>query len=273
MAVSALLEGDETLGLRPTLEMIRRNVELEARLIDDLLDVTRIGRGDTAPRPPDRDAHDAVRQAVHICVGEIEQGRIVLESDLAAVEHYVEADPTRLQQIIWNLIKNATKFTPGGGSIVVRSSNQPAPRPGDRPRLVIEVADDGAGIEAEALTRIFEAFEQGEASPRHRGGLGLGLAIGRSLAELMAASSPRPARGRDAAARSVSSYPRSPHPIVVKPPSGSGTVPCRQSRGLKILLLEDNKDTLKSIALGARCPRSHGNNGRAAFGGASGSGR
>ena len=78
MAVSALLDGDEMLGLRPTLEMIRRNVELEARLIDDLLDVTRIGRGTLHLDPPAVDAHDAVRQAVHICIGEIEQGRIAL---------------------------------------------------------------------------------------------------------------------------------------------------------------------------------------------------
>ncbi len=254
MAVSALLEGDEMLGLRPTLEMIRRNVELEARLIDDLLDVTRIGRGTLHLDRRIVSAHDAVRQAVHICVGEIEQGGIALESDLAAVEHYVEADPTRLQQIIWNLIKNATKFTPGGGSIVVRSSNQPCPRPGERPRLVIEVADDGVGIEAEALTRIFEAFEQGEASPRHRGGLGLGLAIGRSLAEAhggqLTAASPGPGRGSTFRLE----LPTIASPIVVKPPSGSGTDPLPTSRGLKILLLEDNKDTLKSIAsaLGAR---------------------
>ena len=82
MAVSALLDGDEMLELRPTLEMIRRNVELEARLIDDLLDVTRIGRGTLHLDTRTVDAHDAVRQAVHICQGEIEQGRIALESDL-----------------------------------------------------------------------------------------------------------------------------------------------------------------------------------------------
>src|SRR5262249_28226017 len=93
MAVSALLDGDETLSLRPTLEMIRRNVELEARLIDDLLDVTRIGRGTLPLDPRPVDAHDAIRQAIHICLGEIDQGRIALESDLTATEHCVEADP------------------------------------------------------------------------------------------------------------------------------------------------------------------------------------
>ena len=254
MAVSALLDGDEMPGLRPTLEMIRRNVELEARLIDDLLDVTRIGRGTLHLDPRTVDAHDAVRQAVYICLGECEQGRIALGSHLTAAEHFVEADPARLQQIIWNLIKNATKFTPPGGSIAVRSSNRPPPRPGDRPRLVIEVADDGAGIEPEALTRIFEPFEQGEVSPRHRGGLGLGLAIGRSLAEAhggqLTAASLGPGRG----STFLLELPTVTAPAVVKQPSDSATDLLPRSRGLKILVVEDNKDTLHCIAtaLGAR---------------------
>src|SRR6185295_6162818 len=98
------------------------------------LDVTRIGRGTLHLDPRIVDAHDVVLQAVHICLGEIEQGRIALGSDLTADEHHVEADPARLQQIIWNLIKNATKFTPPGGSIAVRSRNRPASEPGGRPR-------------------------------------------------------------------------------------------------------------------------------------------
>jgi len=254
MAVSALLDGDETLGLRPTLEMIRRNVELEARLIDDLLDITRIGRGTLRLEPRTFDAHDAVRQAVHICSGEIEQGRIALLSELTASEHFVEADPARLQQIIWNLIKNATKFTPPGGSIAVRSSNGHVPKPGGRPRLVIEVADDGAGIEAEDLTRIFEPFEQGEVSSYRRSGLGLGLAIGRSLAEAhggrLTAASLGPGRGSSF----LLDLPTITRPSVVKPPSGSVAAPLARSTGLKILVVEDNKDTLKYIAmvLGAR---------------------
>ena len=254
MAVSALIDGDENLVLRSTLEMIRRNVELEARLIDDLVDVTRIGRGTLRLDSRTVDAHDAVRQAVHICRGEIEQGRISLESDLTAAEHYVEADPARLQQIMWNLIKNATKFTPPGGSIAVRSRNQPPLGPGGRPRLVIEVADDGAGIEAEALTRIFQPFEQGDVSPRQRSGLGLGLAIGRSLAEAhggrLTAASPGPGRGSNF----VLELPTVARPAVVKPPSDSATPPLPRSSGLKILLVEDNKDTLKyiALALGAR---------------------
>jgi CheY-like chemotaxis protein len=116
------------------------------------------------------------------------------------------------------------------------------------------VADDGAGIGAEALTRIFEPFEQGDVSPRHRGGLGLGLAIGRSLAEAhggrLTASSPGVGRGSSF----LLELPTVARPAAVKPPSGSGTPPLPRSRGLRILLVEDNKDALKYIAwvLGAQ---------------------
>jgi PAS domain S-box-containing protein len=249
MAVSALLEGDEMFGLRPTLEMIRRNVELEARLIDDLLDVTRIGRGTLRLDTRSVDAHDAVRQAVQTCLGEIEEGRITLRSELTATEHYVEADPARLQQIVWNLIKNATKFTAPGGSIAVRSSNRLPPMRVDRPSLVIEIADDGAGIEVENLTRIFEPFEQGDASPHHRGGLGLGLAIGRSLAEAHGGQLTAASLGAGQGSSFVLELPTIDRPSVQKPISGPPTAPPAPLRGLKILVVEDNKDTLRSIAL------------------------
>src|SRR5262249_30907153 len=184
MAVTALLEDDAVPGLRPTLEMIRRNIELEARLIYDLLDVARIGRGALRLDPRTVDAHEVVLRAVDVCRGEIDEGRIALGLDLGARDHHVEADPARLQQIIWNLLKNATRFTPPDGTITVRSCNPIAAQPGGRPRLLIEVADTGMGIEAEVLPRIFKTFAQGEICPGRRGGLGLGLAIGRSLAEV-----------------------------------------------------------------------------------------
>jgi CheY-like chemotaxis protein len=244
------------LGLYPMLQMIRRNVDLEARLIDDLLDITRIGHGTLRLELRAVDVHDAVSQAVHICLGEIEQGRIGLKSDLAAAEHYVEGDSARLQQIIWNLIKNATKFTPPGGTIVVRSRNRPDPKPGGRTRLVIDVVDGGAGIETTALARIFEPFEQGEISTRHRSGLGLGLAIGKSLAEAhggrLTATSAGPGRGSTFELE----LPTILQPAVTKSTSGSAAGPLPRSGGLKILVVEDNKDTLNYLALVLRA-RGH----------------
>jgi signal transduction histidine kinase/ActR/RegA family two-component response regulator len=248
--VSAMLDDNHHPALRPMLEMIRRNVELEARLIDDLLDVTRIGRGTLRLVPRTVDAHDVIREAVDICRGEIEESRITLELDLSASEHFVEADPARLQQIVWNLVKNATKFTLPGGTITVRSGNEDDLKPEGRPRLVIGVSDTGVGIEAEDLPRIFDVFEQGPVSPRPRSGLGLGLAISRSLTEahggLLTAFSPGPAQG----STFVLELPTVAAPsVAAKPPSESPEADRPHSSGLRILLVEDNKDTLMYLAL------------------------
>jgi signal transduction histidine kinase/ActR/RegA family two-component response regulator len=250
-AVSAMLEKGEAPEIRPTLAMILRNIELEARLIDDLLDVTRIGRGTFRLDPVTLDAHEVVRQAVDICLSEIEDGGITLSLELSAADHHVEADPSRLQQIVWNLLKNAVKFTPGGGTVVVRSRNLEAPGPAGRPALAIEVADTGVGIGAESLDRIFEAFEQGEASSRRRSGLGLGLAIGRSLAEAhggrLTAQSPGPGRG----STFVLELPTVARPeVAARPPSGPADPPTPSTaRKLRVLLVEDNKDTLNYLTL------------------------
>jgi signal transduction histidine kinase/CheY-like chemotaxis protein len=256
MAVTALLDGDECPGLGPTLEMIRRNVELEARLIDDLLDVIRIGRGVLRLESRTVDVHDATRQATRTCRGEIDEGGIALGGDLAAEEHYVKGDPVRLQQIVWNLLKNATRFTPTGGAITVRSRNRTDPGADGRPRLVIEVADDGVGIGAEALPRIFEPFEQGEASPRPRSGLGLGLAIGRSLAEAHGGRLTAASAGPGLGSTFVLELPTVPRPVVEGPPPGPvGPRPPRPA-SLRVLLVEDNKDTREYLALVLRA-RGH----------------
>ncbi len=108
---------------RQPLEIIRRNVELEARLIDDLLDVTRISRGKLQLSLQTVDVHRTMRLALEICQREIDEKRLKVELELRARLHHVRADPARLQQIFWNLLKNAVKFTPQGKRIVVRSIN------------------------------------------------------------------------------------------------------------------------------------------------------
>ena len=253
--VSAMLDADDVPEIRPTLEMIRRNVELEARLIDDLLDVTRIGRGTLRFDPCTVDAHNVVRQAVEICRGDLEESRITLTLELSASDHLVEADPARLEQILWNLLKNSTKFTLPGGAITVRSGVAAGSKSDDRPRLVIEVADTGVGIEAEDLSRIFEAFEQGSISPRHRTGLGLGLAISRSLAEAHGGRLTAVSPGSGQGSTFVLELPTvKPPAVAAKPRSGSHDPHLPQSQGLRILLVEDNKDTRHYLALvlGAR---------------------
>ena len=121
LAVTAMLERpEEPEQLRATLEMIRSNINLQARLIDDLLDVMRIVQGKMPLHWEVADGHRLIEQAIAICRGEVLGKGLRTELNLAAVEHHVNADPARLQQVFWNLIKNAVKFTPAGGTIAIR---------------------------------------------------------------------------------------------------------------------------------------------------------
>ena len=170
------LDGDGELAR--DIRMIRRNIELEALLIDDLLDVTGIARGKIAIRHRVLDLHEKVLHVLDNCRGDAEVRGVRLESRLDASEHFADGDPARLQQVLWNVVKNAIKFTPAGGKVSVRSESA---GPG---RIRLTVADTGIGIRAEKLASIFDAFEQGEATITRRfGGLGLGLAISKAFVE------------------------------------------------------------------------------------------
>lgn len=202
-------EGDTPTQARRALEVIRRNVELEARLIDDLLDITRIRSGKLQLNLQPVDVHRVIELAVEITRQEIAEKGLRLELRLEAARHHALADPARLQQVFWNLIKNSVKFTPAGRQITIRTEDVSAPAPAPDPaegngasepperieRVGIEVSDEGIGIAPELLGRIFNAFDQGQtAITRKFGGLGLGLAISRAMVEAhggtLAASSP-----------------------------------------------------------------------------------
>jgi two-component system, chemotaxis family, CheB/CheR fusion protein len=157
------------------LEMVCRNVELEARLIDDLLDLTRIARGKLKLNLRKSDAHDLLGHAMEIVRDEISSRKLKLSVELNASDHIVLADASRLQQVFWNLLKNASKFTPRQGAVTVRTFN-PQPQ-----ALFVEISDTGIGIEPSDLEKIFEAFEQGS---NRREGLGLGLAISKAIVEM-----------------------------------------------------------------------------------------
>src|SRR5512135_312783 len=166
-------------GLRQEIGIIRRNVEAEARMIDDLLDLTRAARGQIELHPEVVDVHAALRDALGSGQAEAEAKGLVVAQDLRADRHFVRADPARLRQILWNLIGNAVKFTPRGGRIALGTADD------ESGRVAIRVSDTGVGIEPAALARIFDAFEQGQRTlERGHGGLGLGLAIAKALAEL-----------------------------------------------------------------------------------------
>ncbi len=206
-------EEDAPAQARRALEVIRRNVELEARLIDDLLDITRIRSGKLQLNLQPLDVHRVIELAVEITRQELEDKGIRLELELEAEHRFTLADPARLQQVFWNLIKNSVKFTPTGRRITIRTRDVAVEQPPviapetaslENPeaghRLCIEVTDEGIGIAPELLGRIFNAFDQGQtAITRRFGGLGLGLAISRAMVEAhggtLTASSPGPDQG------------------------------------------------------------------------------
>ncbi len=159
------------------LAMIRRNVELEAHFIDELLDLTHLTRGRLDLTLAPTDLHEVIRRAVEVAGPDIQGKRQRLEITLDAPEHRLLGDCARLQQVCWNLLKNASKFTPDGGEIHLRTFNEPG-------GIVVEVTDTGIGMCANALEKVFQPFEQADNSIAQRfGGLGLGLAISKAAVD------------------------------------------------------------------------------------------
>jgi PAS domain S-box-containing protein len=251
VSVSAMLQDPDTPAeIRPTLEVTRRNVELEARLIDDLLDITRISQGKLRLNRSVVDGHGLVRQALEICRDEIAGAGLVVHLDLAAVRHHVDADPARFQQIVWNLIKNAAKFTPRAGTISIRTGNGPAAAERDGPcELFVEVSDTGIGIEPSVLSTIFNAFEQGEPSVIQRfGGLGLGLTISRSLAEAHDGRLTASSEGRGSGATFQFWLPTVAPQVEAGPGTIASTPAPVAAKAIHVLLVEDNLDTLRVLS-------------------------
>ncbi|MEY2525265.1 MAG: hypothetical protein QOE73_36 [Verrucomicrobiota bacterium] len=170
-----LHQPDLTPEMDQGLRMVVRNVELEARLIDDLLDLTRVSRGKLKLQLQPADAHELLKHALEIVRNSIEERHLVLNVDLGAASHEVIVDPPRLQQVFWNVLRNACKFTPEKGVVTVRTCNRALDT------LTIEISDNGVGIEPQLLNKVFDAFEQVDS---RREGLGLGLAISKTIVEM-----------------------------------------------------------------------------------------
>jgi PAS domain S-box-containing protein len=246
-SISMLLEDTQLdAEMREGLEMIRRNAELEARLIDDLLDVTRIARGKIELYKQPVRLDEIIRRAVEVCQPDIEARRlhfgVKIELDAPC---WVKADAARLQQVFWNLLKNAIKFTPNGGYVGIRC------HPDTADGVVVEVNDSGIGIEPAALDRIFNAFEQAERSMTRRfGGLGLGLAISRALVEMHDGSISAHSAGKEKGASFRVHLPvLAPQAVCATTqravsPGGS---PEHKPAGLRLLYIEDHGDTARTM--------------------------
>ena len=177
-------EADESLpvSVRERFAIVRNNIELEARLIDDLLDLTRISRGMLALDIRPHEVNALLRNAIETVQGELIEKSLRLDVQVEPDEMVVLADAVRLQQVFWNVLKNAVKFTADCGRIEVRACTVPARR-----RVRIEISDNGIGMTPHELSRAFDAFSQGDhatSGASHRfGGVGLGLSISRMLVE------------------------------------------------------------------------------------------
>ena len=222
-------------------QIIKRNVQLQARLIDDLLDLTRIARGKFHLHLESCDAHSIIRNAIETASSAIAAKKLKLSTKLHAKEHWIWADCIRLQQIFWNLMNNAVKFTSPGGQIGIQTYNY------ERGRFCFDIADNGIGIEPERLASLFKPFEQADASvSRQFGGLGLGLAISKHLVELHHGKIEAESRGRSFGAMFKVMLDTLPEGVAKTDPRSSALQSARKT--LRILLVEDHRDTQRTLS-------------------------
>ena len=226
---------DLTETIRAEMAMIRRNVELETKLIDDLLDLSRITSGKLTLQVEVLDLNTAVNQVCDICRSQIQEKGIELSFDLNTSIAPVNADASRLQQVLWNVLKNAAKFTPEGGSIHVCTER-------DDSRVQVQIQDSGVGIAPEVLPKIFDAFEQGDARvTRKFGGLGLGLAISKALVELHGGSIRVESPGVGEGCTVTIELPAASHQASKLVIDRRNVLPPEQL--LRLLIVEDHADT------------------------------
>ncbi|HSV62642.1 MAG TPA: ATP-binding protein [Chthoniobacterales bacterium] len=237
--------------VRRALEVIRRNVELEARLIDDLLDVTRISKGKLQLSLETASVHEILQRSYEICREEIAAKDLKIEFRLRAERAYVEGDPARLQQVFWNLVKNSVKFTPEKGRIVIETLN-PTPDV-----VEIRTTDTGIGIEPDQMDRIFNAFEQGQSSITRRfGGLGLGLAISKAMVHAHGGTIKAESAGKNRGATFIVTLSTVATPAVVPAaPESKGpsevALKTRKAKGTgpRVLVVDDHVDTCTGMKM------------------------
>jgi signal transduction histidine kinase len=238
-----LRDGALDSNVRQSWEIMERQVEHLVRLVDDLLDVSRITRGKIKLQTEPVEVATIVGRAVESSRPIIESRGHILEVNVPRERMRVEGDPTRLAQILWNLLNNSAKYTPEGGRIwlTVEEVNREA---------VIRVKDTGLGIPASVLPRIFDLFTQAERTlDRSEGGLGIGLTLVRRLTQLhggrVEAFSDGPGRGSEFVVRL---------PLLAREPASGEAVgepakePQAQSRSHRIVVVDDNRDSAESLA-------------------------
>jgi signal transduction histidine kinase len=236
------LRGMADPALRQSQEMMERQVRHLARIVDDLLDVSRIMRGKIQLRPERLDLVRVVRTAVEDHRSIFQQAGLEVDVDLPELPVWVMGDSIRLAQVLSNLLHNAAKFTEAGGRVSVRLTVDRAGR-----RAEVAVRDTGVGIGPEMLPRLFETFAQADRSlDRSKGGLGLGLALVKGLVELHGGEVHAASEGLGCGAEVTVRLSVEPEPAAL---SEMPTYPKPDGRHLRILVVEDNPDSADSLRM------------------------
>ena len=240
LLAASMLRLDERLDedTRGIMEMVHRNVQLEARLIDDLLDMTRMERGKLKLDRRPIDLRRVVEHAVEVCRADLEAGELAVEVDTGDEPQIVEADAGRLQQVFSNLLRNSVKFTPAGGRVRVRSRCE-------SDTCTVAVSDSGSGIDPGFLPRAFSAFEQGDKPHARKAGLGLGLAISKTIVDLHGGVITAQSEGKDRGATFLVRLPTMVGVHSVAEGETAAPDKPRPIRPVRVLLVEDQVDTAR----------------------------
>jgi signal transduction histidine kinase/ActR/RegA family two-component response regulator len=238
MSTAMELDPAVPVEVREQAGIIRRNAELEARLIDDLLDHSRIRHGKLNLVRSPVDIHDVLTQTEEIVRSEGTSKRVAIVFEKRAPDHFVFGDSARLQQVFWNIIKNGVKFTPSGGEVRIVTSNSDD-------ELLVRVTDTGVGIAPDALPKIFQAFEQGSLPTGSFGGLGLGLAISRAIVQMHGGRIEAESEGVGCGATFSVALTTVAPPVAAEP---IAPVLAAESGKLRLLLVEDHDSTREVLA-------------------------
>jgi signal transduction histidine kinase len=225
-------------GVEQALDAIERNARLQSRLIDDLLDISRIATGKLRFEPKATDLNEVSMAAIETVRASAGVRRVELEVALEDSPLVVMGEPVRLQQIVWNLLSNAIKFTEPGGRVTIHTESD-----GEEARVVVK--DTGIGITPEFLPHVFDRFRQADGSPtRRHGGLGLGLAIVQALAKLHKGSVHAESEGMGQGSRFIFSMPRAAETDFAEEAKAIETP---QAVNQQVLIVEDSPDTLSML--------------------------
>ena len=241
LATLNLWEASEDIpaSIQPDVQMLRRSIELEARIIDDLLDLTRISRGMLSFSPETTDVHAMLDFLIGLSQSELQEKDLKVGLNLKAERHHIHTDAARLQQVFWNILRNAIKFTENGGDITITTSNDAAGK------IVVDIADTGIGMSRETISRLFLPFEQADVARSGRyGGLGLGMAISSGLVELLNGTLTARSDGLDRGSTFTVTFQTTVAAERSRPdeparPIGDGKA--------KLLLVEDHADTARAL--------------------------